>query len=240
MTRSFQKSPASRVQRFARRHAFWLIFFVALAAIAIWRYQGSQPLRPQCPTVPLPKLPPLADKPVRLHADNTPLADVLRDLSQQAGIPFNIDWPTLRQDGHSENYLVSEETGNEPIPLSAALSALLINLAADYTTTPLFISNAYVIEGEAVEGKSRAIVATYPVGDLLVIRDPWTVRPSNSRDYQLINMINGYCLHDIQWRLRGDQWPAPSVTLDNDLLTVRASANRHYMIRQFLASLRMK
>jgi len=209
-----------------------------LAAVTVWRYQGSRPLPPQCPTVPLPKLPPLADKPVRLHANDTPLAEVLRDLSKQAGILFDIDWPTLRKSGHSEDYLVSENTGNEPIPLSAALSVLHINLAADYTATPLFISNAYVIEGEAIDGTSRAIVATYPVGDLLVIRDPWTVRPSNNRDAQLISMINGYCLHDIQWRLRGDQWPAPSVTLDNDLLIVRASANRHHMIRQFLDSLR--
>jgi len=228
MTRSLRK--------FARRYAFWLIFFAALGSIAIWRYQAPLPLPLEYPTVPLPTLPPMAHKPVRLHANNTPLSNVLRELSQQIGIPFEIDWPTLRQTGYAEDYRVSESTGDATIPLSAALTAL--HIAADYTTTPIFISTAYVIEGETIDGKSRAILATYPVGDLLVIRDPWTVRPSNNRDYQLINMIHGYCLHDIQWRLRGDQWPAPTVTIENNLLTVRASANRHYMIQQFLTSLR--
>ena len=180
----------------------------------------------------------MAHKPVHLHANNAPLADVLRELSQQIGIPFEIDWPTLRNSGLPENHPISENTGTTPIPLSAALAAL--HIAADYTTTPIFISTAYIIEGEAINGKSRTILATYPVGDLLVIRDPWTVRPSNNRDAQLINMIHGYCLHEIQWRLRGDQWPAPTVTIENDLLTVRASANRHHMIQQFLASLRQR
>lgn len=242
----FRRSFGARVRRFSRRRAFWMLTFVALGCVIIWREEAARrpEARPAMVALDIRQYPPIADKPVRLPAGKQKLLNVLNDLSRQAGVRFNVDWEELRSAGIDSSVVfdVRDNAHNmDPshdwhglVPLKDALRmALAGSGGADFSLDPIYISRA-----DELNSAKRQVIVMYPVEDILQVNSPWVYRQSpEDRRGALATMVE-FTVEPRVWAVEGG---FARLTVDDDgHMFVTAAPGIQYQVKQVLAALRRK